>query len=87
MNIRYRPSIDHGGVAASASTNAVYAYARYLVEPPADRQRHPAAEFRMAPGASIATANINGSTWPPPTSPRCLAQSRSPRAGTAAQIP
>jgi hypothetical protein len=35
----------------------------------------------------ISATGINGSTWPPHMPPRCVAQSRSPRAGTAAQIP
>ena len=87
MNMRYRPSIDPGGGAASASTDAMTAYVRLLVEPSADRKHYPATEPKMPPVASIATTSINGSTWPPPTSPHCLAQNRSPRAGTAAQIP
>ena len=87
MNIRYRPSIDPGGGAASASTDAMTAYVRVLVEPPADPKHHPATEPKMLLVASLAMANINGSTWPPRTSSHYLAQSRSPRTGTTPLIP
>ena len=87
MNIRYRPSIDPGGGAASASTDAMTAYVRVLVEPPADPKHYPATEPKMPLVASIATANINGSTWPPPTAPLHVAQNRSPRTGTTPLIP
>jgi hypothetical protein len=87
MNIRYRPSIDPGGGAASASTDAMTAYGRQLVKPPADRRHHSATEPKMPLVASIASANINGSKQPPPASPHCPAQSHSPRAGAATQIP
>ena len=87
MNMRYRLSIDPGGGAASASTDAMTAYVRLLVEPSADRKHYPATEPKMPPVASIATTSINGSTWPPHISPRCVTQSRPPRPGIPAQIP
>ena len=85
MNIGSHPNIELGGEAEAA--DAMTAYVRLLVKPPADRKHHRAVEPKMPLVTSISTANINGSKWPLPTPPHCLAQSRSPRAGTAAQIP
>jgi hypothetical protein len=86
MSPHHTPNIDQGG-AALAWTNAMSAYARCVVEPPADRQRHPAVAFRMDPGAPIAMTNTGGSTSPPPAQWQRVAQKCAQRPGTATQIP
>lgn len=87
MTIGYRPNIDPGGGATSASTDAIMAHVRHFVALIAGRRRHPAGALKMALVMPIAAIDTRGSASMSSVQRQRTAYHRSSGAGAAAQIP